>query len=146
MFHLKNRNSRTCEGQEGQDERKPISRSALVFLFVSIALTVAVYTVYRFLMQQSYFVTALYVYVAIACLSLFGYVIYNRGFSRRGVTVEMLPDTMSEAQKLAFVEDAAKRLKRSRWLLCVTFAFFVTFALDLFEIFALPLVKRILGM
>ena len=126
-------------------ERKPLSRSSVILLFVTVGLTVAVFTVYRFLMQQPYFVTALYVYLGIACASLLCYVMYNRGFSRRGVTVEMLPDTMSEEQKQAFVEDAAKRMKRSRWLLAVVFAFFVTIALDLLELYALPLLKSMLG-
>ena len=126
-------------------ERKPLSRSSIILLFVTIGLTVVVFTVYRFLMEQPYFVTALYIYLAVAFLSLLCYVMYNRGFSRRGVTVDMLPDTMTEEQKQAFVENADKRMKRSRWLLAVVFAFFVTIALDLLELYALPFMKTLLG-
>jgi hypothetical protein len=81
----------------------------------------------------------------VGALSLLGYVIYNRGFSRRGVTVEMLPTDWSDEQKEDFVADAARRMARSRWLLIVVFAFFFTFAFELVELYVIPTLSNVFG-
>ena len=101
--------------------------------------------VYRFFMTTPYFPYVMYGYMAVGALSLLGYVIYNRGFSRRGVTVEMLPTDWSDEQKEDFVADAARRMARSRWLLIVVFAFFFTFAFELVELYVIPTLSNVFG-
>ena len=91
--------------------------------------------VYKFFMDRPVFYIVFPVYAVIAAASVIGYVIYNRGFSRKGITREMLPDTMSEDEKTAFIEDAKRRSEKSRWLLIVAFAFIFTFAFDAFDLF-----------
>ena len=63
----------------------------------------------------SIIVTAAY-WLILAVFALI-YVVYNRAFSRKGITVEMLPDTWSHEKKLEYVEDAKRRLERSKWML-----------------------------
>ena len=136
MLYFK-RNNRGSDGEK-------VSLRGVYWLFGMVALTVAVTLLYRTLMEQPYFRVVLIVYMAITAASILGYVIYNRGFSRRGVTEEMLPSDWSAEKKAAFVEDGKVRLRRSRWLLVIAFAFFFTFAMDAFLLFVVPLFEQML--
>ena len=117
---------------------KPLHKAALWRLLALVGTTVAAVTVYRFLMNTPYFYPTLIAYLALGTVSSLGYVIYNRGFSRRGVTEEMLPADWSDEKKKGFIEDGERRMKRSRWLLIVAFAIFATLAIDLFELYVIP--------
>lgn len=125
--------------------RKKLSRTAVYRIFALVGLSVALLAVYRFFMTTPYFLTVMVVYMVLGAGSLLGYVVYNRGFSRRGVSAEMLPDSMTEEEKAAFVADAEARTRRSHWLLIVTFAFFFTFAIDLMELYVIPTIGSIFG-
>ena len=72
------------------------------------------------------------------------YVIYNRGFSRRNVTPDMLPDTMSVEEKQAFIEDGKRRSERSRWVLIVLLPMIFALIIDLAILFVVPTVKEAL--
>ena len=122
---------------EKKEKKHPDSKRLLTLL-VLVLVTVAVYTVYRVLMHSSYFVIALVGYMVITVALIFGYLIYNRGMSRRGVTVEMLPAEWSEEEKAAFLADAAHRLECSKWMLIPILAFLFTFAMDAIELFVFP--------
>lgn len=141
----KRRKKRTPEALEPAPTKKGMSREGWIRIFSLVGLTVAVLAVYRFFMTTPYFPYVMYGYMAVGALSLLGYVIYNRGFSRRGVTVEMLPTDWSDEQKEAFVADAARRMARSRWLLIVVFAFFFTFAFELVELYVIPTLSNVFG-
>ena len=78
-----------------------------------------------------------YVYVAVALIMAFVYVIYNRGLSAKGITPEMLPDTMSVAEKAAFIEEAKCRLRKSRWMLLILFPTIFTVGCDMFYLFVI---------
>ncbi len=103
-----------------------------------VAVTVLVFGTYRFLVQQDYFRIVMIVYMIAATGFVLAYVIYNRGFSRKGVTKEMLPAEWSEEEKTAFIADGERRAKRSRWLLIPIFALLFTFGVDAIELFVLP--------
>ena len=77
-------------------------------------------------------------YMTVAAAAILTYVIYNRGFSRKGVTEDMLPDSMTSEQKAEFIADGEQRLKKSRPLLIVIFAFAFTFIADVIELIAIP--------
>ena len=130
---------------EQTPKKAPLSKSAVGMLCALVALTVVVLVVYRFFMTRPFFPTVMLVYTVIAAASTLGYVIYNRGFSRRGVTKEMLPDTWSDEKKENFIADGARRMKRSRPLLIVAFAFCFTFAFEALELFVLPTLLGMLG-
>ena len=114
-------------------------------LMVTIAVTAVIFCLYRYLIDFYYFEIVLGIYMGVATVVIFTYVIYNRGFSRMGLTPEMLPDTMTDEQKAEFIENGKERLRRSRPLLILIFAFAFTFIFDILELFALPLVKELLG-
>ncbi|MBE6549156.1 MAG: hypothetical protein E7670_01865 [Ruminococcaceae bacterium] len=119
------------------EQRKKAAKKALVKIAVLIVVTVAVLVIYRFFMQRPEFYIVFGIYAVITATSVIGYVIYNRGFSRNGITREMLPLEWSEEEKTKFIEDAKKRSERSRWLLIVAFAFLFTFAFDAFDLFVI---------
>lgn len=139
---------RTRARKKSQVEKRPVDKKAMVKnilrLLVLVAVTLAVYLIYQLLVNK-YFYPVMITYMTLAAASILSYVIYNRGFSRRGLTPEMLPDTMSQEEKEEFIEDGARRLRRSRPLLIVVFAFAFTFIMDVFELIILPLFKGIFG-
>ena len=128
-----------------QTEKKGVSKTALLLLFALVGTTVAAFAIYRALMRGPYFRVTLIAYMAIGGLSAVGYVLYNRGFSRRGVTADMLPYDWSDEQKEAYIEDGARRMDQSRWLLILAFAIFATLAFDIIELYMFPMIQGILG-
>lgn len=86
----------------------------------------------------------LVIYTALAPLIALAYVIYNRGFSGKNVTPEMLPETMTAEEKRAFIEDSARRLSASRWVLTVLFPIILALALDIIYLFLIPMIKEML--
>lgn len=109
----------------------------LLRLLILIATTLAAYTIYNVFIDI-YFYPIMISYMCITAVSVLAYVIYNRGFSRKGVTVEMLPDTMSDEEKNDFINDADLRLKKSRPLFIVVFAFSFTLIADVLKLTVIP--------
>ena len=142
------RRKKEKEAQIGDTERAESvqkGKRAALKLLCLVAVTMVIFSVYKFFLGMYRFEIVLGVYMALASVATLGYVIYNRGFSRRGVTEEMLPSEWSEEQKTEFIEDGKRRMKRSQWLLMVVFAFFFTFAFDALELFVLPMFKNMAG-
>ncbi len=133
----------------GQDEKKPIDKKTLMTglyrILALIAVTAIIFCLYRFLIGYYFFEITLGIYMGVAAALVLAYVIYNRGFSRRGVTEDMLPDDWDEDKKKEFIEDGERRLKRSRPILFLIFAFFFTFVMDILELYALPIIQEIFG-
>ena len=125
--------------------KKTLSRTALYRIFALIALTVVLLVVYRFLMNTPYFPVVMIAYMVVGAAALLGYAVYNRGFSRRGLTSEMLPTDWSEEKKQEFLADGDRRMQRSSWLLIVVFAIFFCFAVDLLELYVIPTITGIFG-
>ena len=71
------------------------------------------------------------------------YVIYNRGFVGKNATPDVLPDTMSPAEKQAFLDDSKARLQKSRWVLTLLIPIILTFAADMIYLFLFPQLKEI---
>ena len=84
-------------------------------------------------------------YAAVTAALTLTYLIYNRGLSRRGVTIEMLPDTMSQSEKEEFIADAERRMKRSKWMLAILVPFLFTFLFDAVELFLLDGILELIG-
>lgn len=135
-----------AEKEQKKDERNRTLKANALRLLCLVAVTVFVFVLYRFLIAKYPSVYILIAYTAIATAATLAYVIYNRGFSRRGITVDMLPDTMSKEEKEEFVEDGKRRIRRSRPLFIVIFAFAFTFLLDILELFAFPFFKGLFGL
>ena len=78
--------------------------------------------------------------VTVAYMVIFGgfliaYIAYNRAFSRKDVTADMLPDDWTDEQKLAYINDGKVRVEKSRWMLSVIIPFLVTFIADTLYLF-----------
>lgn len=126
--------------ENGKKEIKKISKSTIALFITLIITTILVLVSYRVLMSYPFFETVMWVCMGIETAFVLTYVIYNRGFSRKGITKDMLPDDWSEEKKEEFIEDGKRRLHKSRWMIVVIFAFLITFAVDILELFVLPTV------
>lgn len=124
---------------------KQIAKKNAMRLLAMIATTAIIFSTYRFLITQYYFETVLIAYMVVAAAVTFTYVIYNRGFSRRGLTVDMLPSDWSDDKKREFIESGELRLKKSRPLLILIVAFAFTFVIDILELVALPLLLELIS-
>lgn len=130
-----------------EEENKNVGKDGkklAVRLMILIVVTMAVFAVYRFSMNYPYFQTIMFVYMALATAVILSYVIYNRGFSRRGVTAQMLPDSWSDEEKERFIADGKRRLDASRWMLYPIFAFLFTFAMEIVELIVIPFFKGLI--
>ena len=74
-------------------------------------------------------------YMAIFGVSLIAYIIYNRAFTRKNITRDMLPDTWSDEEKDNFINDGKERMKKSEWMLNIIFPFLVTFMCEALYLF-----------
>lgn len=77
-------------------------------------------------------------FAVVATVFLVVYILYNRGFTRDNVTPEMLPDTMSEHEKTAFIQEAVDRKRKSKWMIIVIIALFCPLAIDFLILTVIP--------
>lgn len=130
-------------------QRKPASKKDKILLGLVLGCSAASTLLYFFLISLSehmeYLITAqifglgVPIFYAVAGAAfLFTYIIYNRAFTRDNVTPEMLPDTMSEEQKQAFIQSGADRKHKSKWMIIVLFALFTPLAIDFLILTAIP--------
>ena len=121
------------------------AKRTLILLASLIISCAIVYGLYRILIGTVNPEAVLLSYMAVATVVIFWYIIYNRGFSRKGITPEMLPESWDEEKKREFIEDGKRRLVRSKPLLILVIAFIFTFALEALELIALPFFAEIFG-
>ena len=122
---------------QNKNRNKKINKSALVLLAIVILSSVLVYGTYKILLERFY-LAVLVAYMVIETVFILAYLIYNRGFSRKGVTREMLPAEWSEDKKDEFIRSGEERLKSSRWMLVIILAFLFTFFIEIIELYFLP--------
>ena len=84
-------------------------------------------------------------WIALAVLAII-YVIYNRGFTQRNLTPEMLPDSWDAEKKAKYISDAEKRDSRSRWMLTLIIPIMIPIMLDAISLFTWPIIKNLLGL
>ena len=82
------------------------------------------------------------VYTVVFAAFAFSYVIYNRGFARSKVTLDMLPDAWPPEKKTEFIEDAKRRMARSKWMLTVIIPLIGIYAYELIDIFVVPMIMN----
>ncbi len=115
---------------------RPEAKRNIYLLLINSVLAVALYFA-----VASYFPYILILYLATAAVLAFVYVIYNKGFSGRGVTPEMLPSTMTSEEKQAFIDDSRRRMQKSGWMLTVLFPLILALMLDMMGQLLLPMLK-----
>ena len=77
---------------------------------------------------------------------LIAYVIYNRGFTRKNVTEDMLPDSWNKEKKQQYIEDGKKRYDDSKWMLTVIIPIMIPIALELISLCTWPMIQNLLGL
>lgn len=127
-----------------EGDKKEAKKTAVFKLITLIFVTGGIFAVYRILMQYKYFEIVLGAYLVALTALLVGYIIYNRGMTRKSITVDMLPDDWSYERKIEYIEEAERRRKGSSWMLIFIFAFIFTFAFEMLELFVLPWLENIL--
>jgi hypothetical protein len=133
--HKKKRSVETVDASEViKRERFKKNRKYMILLVVNTAVLVSLYA---FLVKQPYYMVALWAYLALTVGFSSAYIIYNRAFSRKGVTPEMLPDTMSDAEKAEFIADGERRMEKSKWMLTIIFPLVITFLFDTFILYVI---------
>ena len=105
------------------------------YLLPLVLNTVVFLIAYWFFMNQPFYKTVLWIYFALTLGFALVYVVYNRAFTRKGVTPEMLPSSMTEEEKAEFIADGERRLKKSKWMLTIIFPLILTFFIDMFVLF-----------
>lgn len=138
---MKKKKKKNTERQETPMSQMtaPLRASAKAFnwklALIVIVNTILIFGFYRLMLNFYYFEIVMGIYLALTAIFTFAYVIYNRGFSRRNLTPEMLPEEWSEEQKMAYIEDGAQRMKKSKWMLTIIFPLVLTFMFDCIELF-----------
>lgn len=82
-----------------------------------------------------FFPVVMFSYMITLTVLMIVYIVYNRGFSRKGVTEEMLPPEWTQEQKFEFIESGKVRLQRSKWILVFIIAILFTFIVEAFVLF-----------
>ena len=128
-------------------EKQPskFKKSSLIYLISLVLLSAIVFAIYRFMIYLCFFEAALISYMAIETVFVLVYVIYNRGFSRRGITVEMLPQSWSDEKKEEFIASGVRRFEKSKWMLVVILAFLLTFLIDMIELWIVPFLLDVIS-
>ena len=146
MAKKKRRNARPPVQTEKQPADKKAMYANIARLGCLIIVTAAVFFSYRALIGFYFFEITLVIYMVLATVAILAYVIYNRGFSRRGVTEDMLPDNWSKEKKREYIEDGNKRYERSKWMLSVIIPLMIPIALDAISLFTWPIIQNLLGL
>ena len=142
-------NEAVAKGDKISGDKNKFGKRKLVHLFSTVGLSAFFCAFYYCSMEISsrnielyyFFPAVMFVYMTSLAILVFAYIIYNRGFSRKGVTVDMLPPEWSEERKLEFVENGKLRLQKSKWLLIFIISLLFTFVAEAFALFVIPMLK-----
>lgn len=115
---------------------KKISKK-LVYLFSTVGLSAFFCAFYYSSMNFPgyFFPVVMFSYMIVLTVLIVVYIIYNRGFSRKGLTEEMLPMDWTPEQKREFIESGERRLEKSKWILVFIISIFFTFVAEVFVLF-----------
>ncbi len=109
-------------------------KKALYIILLSILTTAIYFGIVPLLPPIVQFIIHI-VYMSIFSASLVVYIIYNRAFTRKGITMEMLPDVWSAERKAAYIMDGEERLKKSHWLMFLIIPFLIPIGMDAMYLF-----------
>ncbi len=148
MSNKKSNKNRPSNPVEKKDIKKPspaaLKRAAILIVNTTI-LTVIYFGAMAIPQPILSAIVTLGYWSAFASL-LIVYVIYNRGFTRKNVTEEMLPDSWGKEKKRKYVEDAQRRYSDSKWMLYVIIPIMIPIALDAISMYTWPMIKSLLGL
>jgi hypothetical protein len=111
----------------------PEKKALMWRLLLHCVIILAIY----FILVALHFEYIFHIYVGVGAVLGLSFVIYNRGFAAKGITPEMLPDSMTPTEKLEYIEAAKLRLKKSRWMLTALIPIILAIACDMFYLFVI---------
>lgn len=111
----------------------PEKKAMMWRLLLHCVIILAIY----FILVAFHFEYIFHIYVGVGAVLGLSFVIYNRGFAAKGITPEMLPDSMTPTEKQEYIEAAKLRLKKSRWMLTVLIPIILAIACDMFYLFVI---------
>lgn len=111
----------------------PEKKALMWRLLLHCVIILAIY----FILVALHFEYIFHIYVGVGAVLGLSFVIYNRGFAAKGITPEMLPDSMTLTEKQEYIEAAKLRLKKSRWMLTVLIPIILAIACDMFYLFVI---------
>ena len=128
MLHSPRTSRRSYENNMKLPQKK--GKIALI-VFVNFIVLFALY-----LTGVAFFpLVTMVVYTVALAAAAFGYVVYNRGFSRKNVTLDMLPNEWPPEKKTEFIEDGKRRLEKSKWVLTVLLPLIGVFAYEFIDVY-----------
>ena len=92
----------------------------------------------------SLFLPVLY-WIALAGF-IIAYIIYNRAFTRKNMTPDMLPFSWTREQREEYIADGKRRLEKSKWMLTVIVPLSIPVTLDALYSFTLPMLQSLFGL
>ena len=120
---------------EEKKKPKPLSPRAKKRLWASVALSLALLFIYYGCIAVGLAKPVMIAYFAAFAAVIITYLVYNRGFVNKDVTVDMLPADWSEEKKQAFVEGNRVRAEKSRWMVVLIIPFVVVFMCEAMYLF-----------
>ena len=116
---------------------KPEAKKTALFLVLNTAILLFLY---YWIPERFHFAYLPPIYLLAGAVLALYYVIYNRGFTGRNITPEMLPPSMSPVEKQRFIDESRERLQKSKWVLTVLVPLVLVFFVDMIVIFVVPLI------
>ncbi len=117
------------------------TKNKLWYIIGTVACSAILLVIYRVSLGFDFFPIVMWTYMAVLTALILFYIFYNRGFSRMGVTEDMLPVEWSADEKQKYINGAKKRMKSSRIVLVFIIGFLVTFLYDSIELFVFPMIS-----
>ena len=88
------------------------------------------------LTQETFYAfLSMILYMALLLGFTVAYLVYNHFLTRHGITPEDLPDTMSMAEKEAYIAEGKRRRDNSKWMLTIIIPLLFTFLIDAVDLF-----------
>ena len=141
MF-LPNRNRPDQQKNRDPKPSAPMDRETKRRLWATVGLTVLLLAGWYGCMavgeathNDNLFFGVMIAYFVVFAVTFIAYLVYNRGFVNKNVTVEMLPADWSEEKKQSFLADEKARAQKSRWMLTVIIPFIVVFMCEALYLF-----------
>ncbi len=121
----------------GRDKKpsKPMTPAVKKRLWITLALTVALLFIYYGCIALGWARPVMIAYFVTFGALIVAYLLYNRAFVNKDVTVDMLPDEWSAEKKQAFVEGNRIRAEKSRWMVTVMIPFVIVFMCEALYLF-----------
>ena len=129
-----NKNRPVLPGQSDKTS-KPVSPEAKKRLWTTVALTFVLLFIYYGCVALGFAKAVMIAYFVAFTALIVSYLLYNRAFVNKDVTVEMLPDEWSEEKKQAFVDGNRIRAEKSRWMVTVIIPFLIVFMCEALYLF-----------